>query len=178
MKKTVLGRGNSYEYVGAVAGTWNNAAPITSINILSSATFSSGTLISIYGIQAGTPKAQGGNIVTTDGTYWYHAFTASGTFTPSSTITADYLVVGAGGGGADPRQTRLGHLPGGRQLHQRQLRREHRQQRLAAAEHQRRFGGDRTRWGAPKRQHQQRFLTVLRGRAIPARERAVPLALP
>jgi hypothetical protein len=107
--KTVLGRGNSTEYVGAIVGTWRNTAPITSITVRSAATYSSGSTFSLYGIQAGTPKAQGGQIVTTDGTYWYHAFTASSTFTPSSDITANILVIGggasagkggAGGGGA------------------------------------------------------------------------------
>jgi hypothetical protein len=64
-----------------------------------------GSSFSIYGIAAlGTtptvvPKASGGDIVVNDGTYWYHAFLSSGTFTPSSNLTCDYLVV-AGGGGA------------------------------------------------------------------------------
>lgn len=64
-----------------------------------SANFNSGCTFSLYGIQAGTPKAQGGDIVTTDGTYWYHTFKSSGLFTPSSAISADYLVVAGGGGG-------------------------------------------------------------------------------
>ena len=64
-----------------------------------SANFNSGCTFSLYGIQAGTPKAQGGDIVTTDGTYWYHAFKSSGLFTPSSAISADVLVVAGGGGG-------------------------------------------------------------------------------
>ena len=62
---------------------------------------------SLYGISSNTstqntsvPSATGGDVITTDGTYWYHAFKYSGTFTPLKALTADYLVVaGAGGGG-------------------------------------------------------------------------------
>jgi len=61
----------------------------------------SGTTISLYGIQVGdkAQKAQGGNIVVSDGTYMYHAFTSSGSFIPSQALTADVLVVAGGGGG-------------------------------------------------------------------------------
>jgi hypothetical protein len=38
-----------------------------------------------------TAKATGGDSVTTDGTYWYHTFLSSGTFTPTEALTADYL---------------------------------------------------------------------------------------
>jgi len=46
------------------------------------------------------PKATGGTI-TSDSTYWYHTFTANGTFTPLVTLSCDALIVagGAGGGG-------------------------------------------------------------------------------
>ena len=61
---------------------------------------------SLYGISSNTstqntsvPSATGGDVITTDGTYWYHAFKASGTFTPLRALTADYLVVAGGGGG-------------------------------------------------------------------------------
>ena len=105
--KTVLFRttamdGASYQGVTAGVGLWRSTSSITSIKfyLSGSVNLASGTTVSLYGIQAGTPKAQGGQIVTTDGTYWYHAFTASGTFTPSTAITADYLVVAGGGGGS------------------------------------------------------------------------------
>jgi hypothetical protein len=45
------------------------------------------------------PKATGGT-TSYDGTFWYHAFTSSGTFTPTQSITANILVVAGGGGGA------------------------------------------------------------------------------
>jgi hypothetical protein len=46
-----------------------------------------------------SPYATGGDTIMTDGTYWYHAFLSSGTFTPAKAITCDYLVVAGGGGG-------------------------------------------------------------------------------
>jgi hypothetical protein len=81
-------------------------AAITSItlthlntNMIANSTFS------LYGIAAfGTtpaiaPKADGGNRIDNDGTYWYHTFTSSGTFTPQVGLTADCLVIAGGGGG-------------------------------------------------------------------------------
>ena len=61
---------------------------------------------SLYGISSSTstqntsvPSATGGDVITTDGSYWYHQFLYSGTFTPLKALTADYLVVAGGGGG-------------------------------------------------------------------------------
>jgi len=89
-----------------VAGLWSNTAAITSIVFTpSSGSFVSGSTFSLYGLAAvGTtpaiaPKASGGNVIGTDGTYWYHAFKSSGTFTPQVGLTADVLVVAGGGGG-------------------------------------------------------------------------------
>ena len=96
------------------AGLWEKspAEAITSItlsavagNLVSGANFLQSSTFSLYGIAAtGTspavgPKAQGGNIVANDGTYWYHAFLASGTFTPTVPLTSDVLVIAGGGGG-------------------------------------------------------------------------------
>jgi hypothetical protein len=87
----------------AAAGLWRNTAAITSVTVVSITNnpLAAGSNFTIYGIAAGnsSAKASGGNIVTTDGSYWYHAFTSSGTFIPSQALTCDYLVV-AGGGGA------------------------------------------------------------------------------
>lgn len=90
------------------AGLWSNSAAITSITFTpESATgdWVQYSTFSLYGLAAlGTtptvaPLATGGNIVANDGTYWYHAFLSSGTFTPQISLTADCLVI-AGGGGA------------------------------------------------------------------------------
>ena len=87
-----------------VAGLWSNTAAITSIKLLgnNSGSFVQYSTATLYGISnvpaAGNAKATGG-IITYDDTYVYHSFPWSGTFTPLSNLTADYLVV-AGGGGA------------------------------------------------------------------------------
>jgi hypothetical protein len=107
--KTVLARSSAASAsVLSYVGMWRNTAAITSIQLklTGGRSFSAGATFSLYGIAnaaiAGGPKATGGDIVTTDGTYWYHAFRASGTFTPSSTLSCDVLVIaGGGGGGAD-----------------------------------------------------------------------------
>jgi hypothetical protein len=94
-------------YQGYIAGLWSNNDAITSItltpqvgpNFLANCTFS------LYGISAqGTspvvaPFASGGNIIANDGTYWYHAFTSSGSFAPSKALSCDVVVVAGGGGG-------------------------------------------------------------------------------
>jgi hypothetical protein len=101
--KTVLARGDSADYgVRAQVGLWRNTSAITRIDFKSDAyNFITGSTFSLYGIQVGTAaqKAQGGNIVTSDGTYVYHTFTSSGAFIPSEALTVDYLVVAGGGGG-------------------------------------------------------------------------------
>lgn len=92
---------------GFIATLWNNTAAINSITLGSanSSNFLANSTFSLYGLAAvGTtptvaPKATGGNIVANDGTYWYHAFLSSGTFTPQTALTCDYLVVAGGGGG-------------------------------------------------------------------------------
>jgi hypothetical protein len=90
-------------YAGLSSGT----AAITSIAIkdYNAANFVANSTFSLYGLaQVGTtpaiaPKADGGNVIGTDGTYWYHAFLSNGTFTPQVGLTADVLVVAGGGGG-------------------------------------------------------------------------------
>jgi hypothetical protein len=84
--------------------TWRNTSAINSITVEAASNaepFATGMVISLYGIKAGTPKAIGGDNIKTDGTYWYHTFTSSGTFTvqQQSSLTVDYLVVAGGGGG-------------------------------------------------------------------------------
>lgn len=87
----------------ASTGNWQNTAAVTSITLsASSGNIVAGSTFDIYGISSAgivTPKATGGDIVYSDGTYWYHTFTSSGTFTPSQSLTADYLVVAGGGAG-------------------------------------------------------------------------------
>jgi hypothetical protein len=107
--KTAIARWNrSDAEVAATVSLWRSTAAITSIEIYGgfangtkNSNMQSGTTISLYGIQVGdkAQKAQGGNIVTSDGTYVYHTFTSSGSFITNEALTADYLVVAGGGAG-------------------------------------------------------------------------------
>jgi hypothetical protein len=105
--KMVLQRAsvNTWTYMAAI--NWRNTAPITSLEFTpGSGTFNAGTTFSLYGIRASNPtldsaKAYGGNVVVTDGTYWYHAFLSSGTFTPKSNLSCAVLAVAGGGGGGN-----------------------------------------------------------------------------
>jgi hypothetical protein len=92
----------SYSQVGAYISLYRSTSPITSINLSTSAgNFVTGSTFTLYGIKAAVsaPKASGGNTIVSDGNYWYHTFTTTGVFTPSTSLTCDYLVVGGGGSG-------------------------------------------------------------------------------
>jgi hypothetical protein len=89
-----------------IAGLWSNTAAINAITITSGdGNYVQYSSVSLYGVAkegvtpVAGPKASGGDIITNDGTYWIHQFLNSGTFTPSSTLSCDYLVVAGGGGG-------------------------------------------------------------------------------
>jgi hypothetical protein len=102
--KTFIARGNvSSEQARAAVGLWRSTSAITSITVLVGTSFASGTTFNLYGVAnasiTNTAKATGGDTITTDGTYWYHTFYSSGTFTPTQALTADYLVVAGGGAG-------------------------------------------------------------------------------
>jgi hypothetical protein len=103
---TVAENNGTAGFNGFNAGLWSNTAAITSIALSpASGSWVQYSTFSLYGVSAlGTtptraPKATGGSIIQTDGTYWYHAFLSSGTFTPATALTCDVLVVGGGGGG-------------------------------------------------------------------------------
>jgi len=105
------------------ANLWSDTAAITSLVVSAQAgNFVQYSTFSLYGISSNTstqntsiPSATGGDVITTDGTYWYHQFLYSGTFTPLKALTADYLVVagGGGGGGSTGGATRAGGGGGG-----------------------------------------------------------------
>lgn len=90
-------------YAVLVAGLWNPAtqAAISSLSISASAgSFVQYTTATLYGIKSSAVGAKAtGGIITTDGTYFYHTFAASGTFAPTQSITADVLIAAGGGGG-------------------------------------------------------------------------------
>lgn len=88
-------------YAYLAAGLWSDTSAITSITLTPNAgSFVQYSTATLYGVTSSAygAKATGG-IITSDANYYYHTFLASGTFTPTSNITADYLVVAGGGGG-------------------------------------------------------------------------------
>jgi hypothetical protein len=94
----------AYAHLSAIL--FSNTAAISSITLLGgNANLAANSTFYLYGVaKLGTtpaiaPKAAGGDIVMTDGTYWYHTFLSSGTFTPALNMSCDYLVVAGGGGG-------------------------------------------------------------------------------
>jgi hypothetical protein len=103
---TVTENNGTEAYAALVAVRWSGTAAITSMTFTpeSAGNFVSGSTFSLYGLAAlGTtpviaPKASGGSIYN-DGTYWYHAFRTSGTFTPQTSLSCEALVVAGGGGG-------------------------------------------------------------------------------
>jgi hypothetical protein len=97
---------NTLAYMQLTAGIWADPAAITSIQIVATAAFVEFSEFTLYGISNSTttqnpttPSAIGGDVITTDGSFWYHAFKYSGSFTPLKNLTCDYLVVAGGGGG-------------------------------------------------------------------------------
>lgn len=95
------------------AGLWSNSSPITSLSFYpTSGSWAQYSTATLYGVKnsaktaGNSVKATGGSVVF-DGTYTYHVFSSTGTFTPTQTLTADYLVVAGGGGGG------WGHAAGG-----------------------------------------------------------------
>jgi hypothetical protein len=89
----------STAYQNLITGLWSNVSAITSISIVAGASFLQNTTATLYGVTRipALAKATGG-VITEDSTHWYHTFTSSGVFTPTQSITADYIVVAGGGG--------------------------------------------------------------------------------
>jgi hypothetical protein len=89
-------------YISAISSIWSSSAAITTVDLSpSSGVLAEHTTAYLYGVASAAvgAKATGGNIISQDADYFYHIFTSSGTFTPTQSLTADYLVVAGGGGG-------------------------------------------------------------------------------
>ncbi len=90
------------------AGLWSQTAGITSIGFYDrngSSNFLANSTFYLYGVaKLGTtpaivPYATGGDEIMVIGSYWYHIFQSSGTFTPQKSLNAQIMCVGGGGGG-------------------------------------------------------------------------------
>lgn len=88
------------------AGLWSNSAAITSVTLTpgfgSFVQYSTATLYGVSNVNLGSisssPYATGGT-VTSNGQYYIHTFTSDGTFTPSQTLSCEYLVIAGGASG-------------------------------------------------------------------------------
>jgi hypothetical protein len=65
-------------------GLWRSTAAITSITLYWRSNIAVGSTFSLYGIAAEGAAYASGGYVTSDSQYYYHTFTSSGTFTPTS----------------------------------------------------------------------------------------------
>jgi hypothetical protein len=86
--------------LGMITCYWSGTAAISSITVTNAGNWTQYSTATLYGVTSAAigAKATGG-IITQDANYMYHTFLSSGTFTPTQTISADYLVVAGGGGG-------------------------------------------------------------------------------
>jgi hypothetical protein len=96
-------------YARLGAGLYSRNLPITSVSIgdcFNADLMAQYSTFTLYGIKSfaktmgNSIKASGGDIVTSDGTYVYHAFLNSGAFKPTTRLLADVLVIAGGAGGA------------------------------------------------------------------------------
>lgn len=90
-------------YAELYAGLWSNTSAITQVTLgYMTGNFVQYSTATLYGVtSAGYGAKATGGIITSDANYYYHTFVASGTFTPTSTLSCDYLIVAGGGGGAN-----------------------------------------------------------------------------
>jgi hypothetical protein len=91
-------------YLHLVAGLWSITSAITSITLdLSAGSFVENSTATLYGVtkysETGTGSKATGGTVTTSGGFTYHTFYSSGMFTPTTSVTCDFLVVAGGGAG-------------------------------------------------------------------------------
>ena len=103
-KTTLITTSATGNYVSANVQLWRSTSAINTLSLISNdGNWSNTTTFSLYGIKSqvtGTAKATGGTITYDAFGNVIHTFTSSGTFTPSQSLSVDYLVVAGGGGGA------------------------------------------------------------------------------
>lgn len=106
-------------YAYLTTSVWENTGAINQIKLTKSDAgnfdeYSTAYLYGISNITAGTGGAKAtGGYVTEDDTYFYHTFLSSGVFTPTQSLTCDYLVIAGGGGGGTQAAPNTGGGAGG-----------------------------------------------------------------
>ena len=104
---TVAENNATSTYEAIIAGIWTGTAAISSIVLTpAQGNFTQYSTFYLYGIAkdgvspapSSAPYATGGDSIVFDGTYWYHTFLSTGTFTPKKGLSCDVLVVAGGGG--------------------------------------------------------------------------------
>ncbi len=95
---------SSYQGFTTAVKNTNSAVTSVSIEIIANVNWSQYTTATLYGVpdyqETTGIKATGNGSIYQDDTYFYHAYTSSGTFVPTTSITADILVIAGGGGSA------------------------------------------------------------------------------
>jgi hypothetical protein len=102
---SVMENNGTLAYQECIATYWSGTAAVTSLSLtLTYLNYAQYSIATLYGISkvpsAGIqPKATGGDIYQ-NGTYTYHVFRSSGTFTPATALTnSELLIIGGGGNG-------------------------------------------------------------------------------
>jgi hypothetical protein len=97
---SVQERNATESYMGFTTGLWSNSNAVTSITFDTEVgDFVQYSTAYLYGIKNASVGAKAtGGVLYKDGSYFYHSFTSTGTFTPTTSLTADILVIGGGGG--------------------------------------------------------------------------------
>lgn len=100
-KQILIRAGTATNWSVASANLFASTSAISSLYFYPYAgTFAVGSTFTLYGVAATTVSAKAtGGFVYTDSNYFYHIFNATGAFVPTTSLTADVLVVAGGGGG-------------------------------------------------------------------------------
>jgi hypothetical protein len=106
-------------YMQISAGLWSQPSPITSLNFyMGASNLVEHTTFTLYGIKnmaqtiGNSIKATGG-LISFDGSYVYHIFNSTNAFSPTSSVNAEVLAVGGGGGTNGDAQASGGGGAGG-----------------------------------------------------------------
>ena len=107
--KSQTNNSTSAYILGVTGAGWLNTSPINTITLSNtSGLFAQYSTATLYGVKsmrtaAGNSIKATGGAIAFDGTYVSHTFNSTDTFTPTTNLLVDYLVVAGGGGGGGSR---------------------------------------------------------------------------